>query len=100
MNLTMTGRVQKCDQSYIYIKIVDGYEDIFNIHKISDQLFDIYFEINQTTYQLQIQALDYLKEHSLFEVIINNPLYDLSLNLGLNDVIDSNDYSVHNYKLR
>lgn len=88
-NSTIHGRIEKCDQNHIYIKIVNGFEDISTTHRNPEQFYDVSFHINQTAYQLQLQALDYLKEHHLFDVIINNPSYQQK--------IDVNEYSLHDY---
>lgn len=71
---TINGKIERCDQNYIYIKITKGFEEMVVLHKSPMQFFDVYFHINQTPYQLQLQALDYVKEHGLFEKIINSPL--------------------------
>lgn len=39
--------------------------------------FDITFQLNSTPYQLQHTALDYIQNHNLFDVLINNPLYSM-----------------------
>lgn len=38
--------------------------------------FLIKFQLNPTTYQLQHTALDYIESHKIFDILINNPLYD------------------------
>lgn len=38
--------------------------------------FSIKFQVNPTNYQLQHTALDYIESHKLFDIIINNPLYE------------------------
>lgn len=55
------------------IKIIDGFaifEKIYNNHP-----FDITFTSNRTTFQLQHNVLKWLKEHSLFTLLINGPRF-------------------------
>lgn len=68
------GRILKCDTKHIYIKIIEGF-DMLSMANTNSAKFDIDFRINRTTYQLQLQALDYVSRHQLFEILINNPLY-------------------------
>lgn len=72
---TISGSIQVCDKKYIYIKIAEGFEELAVLNRNSMQFFDVDFHINQTSCQLQLQALDILIEHRLFEILINNPLY-------------------------
>lgn len=76
---TIDGRIQVCDQNYIYIKIAEGFEELSLLNRNSMQFFDINFHMNQTPYQLQLQALDFLVEHQLFEILINNPLHSMTV---------------------
>lgn len=69
------GYILNSDLNYIYIKIVKGFEKLSTLCTNVMQNFHINFHINQTPYQLQIQALDFLVKHDLFKMLINNPLY-------------------------
>lgn len=73
--ITIDGRIQGCDQNYIYIQITEGFEELSVLATNYMQTFDVNFYINQTPYQLQLQALDFLVKHRLFEILINNPIY-------------------------
>lgn len=46
-----------------------------------DEGYDIFFEINRMVYQLQHNALNFIKEHRLFSILINNPSYHQSQSL-------------------
>lgn len=37
--------------------------------------FIVQFTLNPTIFQLQHTALDYMQQHNLFDILINNPLY-------------------------
>lgn len=69
------GRITNCDGKYIFIKITNGFEKLSVLATNMMQVFNVDFYINQTPFQLQIQALDLMVEHKLFETLINNPLY-------------------------
>lgn len=69
------GRIVNCDKKFIYIKIVEGFEYFTILNKGPFQFFNINFHMNQTTYQLQLEALEFIKEHQLFEILIDNVLY-------------------------
>lgn len=74
-NTLILGRIYKCDENFIYIRITDGFEEILLLNENENQLFDVVFYKNRTTYQLQHSALDRLKEHNLFQILINNAKY-------------------------
>lgn len=62
---------------FIFIKIIDGFEDLLSCCKKDEQLFNINFHINRITYQLQHNALKWVKKHELFPILINNPRYKI-----------------------
>lgn len=43
-----------------------------------DQLYDIVFHQNRSFFLMQHFALDFIKNHKLFELLINNPLYSVN----------------------
>lgn len=69
------GRIQNFDDNYIYIKVIEGFESLSIQSRNRWQFFDLNFHINQIPYQLQLQALNFVVEHGLFDVFINNSLY-------------------------
>lgn len=68
------GSIIKIDYQFIYIKINDGFDDFRHLY--ADQTFDIDFHMNRLSYQLQLNALKWIKDHKLFKILINNPLFD------------------------
>lgn len=52
---------------FIELKLIESW------HK--DHLYDIVFKSNRTFYLLQHQALDFVRSHKLFNLLINNPSY-------------------------
>lgn len=68
------GDVGGCDAEYLYLKITKGFDELCYNYK-NDTRFDVYFHINRNSYQLQHNALYYMKEHDLFPVLINNKGY-------------------------
>lgn len=83
--------MERCDKNYIYIQFGENSSDLgsdsssdhnldHNIHLIKNncekQYFDIIFNMNRTSYQLQHRAIDYLGRHELHPILINNKKYD------------------------
>lgn len=58
----------------IKLKIDDGLNELMECHTSK---FDIEFHTNRLTFQLQHEALKYVKEHGLFQLLINNPEYKI-----------------------
>lgn len=70
-----SGQVKGCDKDFIYIEIVeDDFSDVRN--NCERQYFDIFFNINRVSYQLQHKALKYMDHHKLHSLLINNPKYE------------------------
>lgn len=68
------GTIFKIDYRFIYIKIDECFDDFRYFY--ADHTFDINFHVNRLPYQLQLNALKWIKEHKLFEILINNPLFN------------------------
>lgn len=66
------GQIILKDNKKIYIDM----NSIRNWH--DDQLYDIVFQNNRLFYLLQHQALDLIRSHKLFDLLINNPNYYLN----------------------
>lgn len=65
----MNGKIKRRESEKIFV-------DIFPAREWSRfESYDIFFEINRTGYQLQHNALDFIKKHRLFTILINNPMY-------------------------
>lgn len=69
----IAGNIHNLDQQYVHLKITNGLDDFTNFR---DGLFDIYFHGNRHSFQMQHTALEWVKEHKLFDVLINNQLYN------------------------
>lgn len=69
------GQVRRFKQNdeKIIIEIVDNFD--FVLRKYRNDLYDILFELNRMPYQLQHNALDFVKKHKLFDILIKNDLY-------------------------
>lgn len=72
---TIDGRIQSCDEKFIYMEIVNGFDELSILTTNVMQCFDVNLVVNQTPYQLQLQAIQFLVEHKLFNILINNPIY-------------------------
>ncbi|KAG4068951.1 hypothetical protein HA402_005099 [Bradysia odoriphaga] len=64
------GSISRRDNEKIYVSLYDGVER-FN----EDTLYDIKFKINRIPFQVQHKALDFIRSHKLFEILIENPKY-------------------------
>lgn len=63
------GKIKSRESEKINVEIYPGWEcDTFDT-------YSIVFEINRTGFQLQHNALNFIKEHALFDIFINSPLY-------------------------
>lgn len=63
------GKIRGRESARINVEIYPGWKcDISDAYSIT-------FEINRTGFQLQHNALKFIKKHSLFDILINNPLY-------------------------
>lgn len=69
-----SGKLQSCDNNYIYVKIINANQEARFVNN-DNMLFDITFNINRLTYQIQLAALQWVNEHRLFSILIANPLY-------------------------
>lgn len=66
------GQIILKENNRIYVEL----KSITNWHQ--DHLYDIVFQNNRTSYLLQHQALDLVRSHKLFDLLINNPNYYLN----------------------
>lgn len=74
--ITAAGQVKRCDKDFIYVEINEEDFDLLRNY-CKTKYFDIAFNINRVGYQIQHRALDYLHEHNLHPILIDNPEYDL-----------------------
>lgn len=69
------GRIKKADKDWIYLCISDEYSLNYVKAYCKEVVFDITFHINRTPFQIQHLALQYMQEHNLFPILINNPSF-------------------------
>lgn len=69
----ITGVVQEIEKKYIYLAINEGYDEL--AEQLNDICYDIRFYSNRLPYQLQHYALEWINEHKLFPLLIDNPTY-------------------------
>lgn len=66
------AQVDKMQNERIHFKVFPrSFHRIQKLHK--NELFNIHFQLNRTSFQMQHNALDYVKKHKLFDILINNP---------------------------
>lgn len=80
-NRPFTGHIASYDSTKktIVLKIDDGFQCMMRTY-FDQQKYDITFETIRLTFQLQHEALKYMKQHGLFEILINNPEYKVFRN--------------------
>lgn len=83
-NTLITGVLNGWDDRFIYLKITNGLNELSIEFK--HIFYDIHFHTNRLPFQLQLNALKFIKTQNLFEILINNPLYEETL------VSTNNDY--------
>lgn len=70
-----SGQMIGCSKDFIFIKIQTGFEDCLRLSKKDGHLFNISYHINRLPFQLQHNALKWVKDHSLFDKLISYPMY-------------------------
>lgn len=73
-NTLVVGQLIGADSEYLYLEILEGYEEFLCI--FSNRLFNINAFGNRISYQLQLNALEYIKTQKLFDVLVKNSLMD------------------------
>lgn len=75
---SFTGHIASYDNSTktVVLKIDDGFNDMVKTY-YNEQKYDITFESSRLSFQLQHEALKYVKEHRLFQILIKNPEFKM-----------------------
>lgn len=79
------GKIKRRESEKIYVDIYPGWKCD------TTERYSINFELNRTGFQLQHNALKFVKEHRLFNILINNPLYH-----SQRSILPSIDHSILN----
>lgn len=86
------GSIKGKDEDKIYIELYEqSYLRFEKVYK--NQPFDVFFRCNRLSFRMQQYALDLMRDHRLFNLLIDNPAYDENeqpvsgTDKGLNDVI-------------
>lgn len=69
------GSIKGKDEEKIYIEIYEQSYVSFK-QKYKYQPFDIFFRFNRLSFRMQHYALDCIRQHHLFDLLIDNPAYD------------------------
>lgn len=75
LSCEIRGNVQICGRN-VFFKINKGFGELFSMHE--RKLFEITFHTNRNdrnVFQLQHQALKYLKDHELYDILFKNERY-------------------------
>lgn len=85
------GKIVGCNKKNLFIKINDDAFDGLMMEWTKEQNFDVQFIANQLNYQLQLNALKWIKKHEIFPILIKNPTYSKFLELNV-DAIDEQEF--------
>lgn len=80
------GQIKGINKEFIFLEINDQHFAEYVRKNCDCRHFDIYFQLNLTTYQLQHNALEWMVNHHLFDSLVDNPHYN-SIRLAI-DTID------------
>lgn len=68
----INGKIKRKESNNIYVVL-------FTLP--THEIYDLHFQLNRTVYQSQHNALDFITKHSLFDILINNPIYHNDANV-------------------
>lgn len=74
--IIISGLIKGSNKDFIFVEVDEGFGHLLN--NCSKQTYDIFFNINRMPFRLQHNALEWIKKHNLFNILINNPIYDIS----------------------
>lgn len=77
-NLAIGGQVKGSNKDLIFVQITDPKNAKYLQSKIN-QTYDMHFhisQVNRVVFQQQHCALEWIVEHDLFDMLINNRAYD------------------------
>lgn len=78
-NLAITGQIKGSNKDMIFVQISDAKNSQY-LQSKPNQSYSIHFhisQVNRVAFQQQHNALEWIAEHDLFDILINNPKYDL-----------------------
>lgn len=75
-NILIYGRMKAVNRDFIFLEINDRDYAQFLREICRNHSFDIYFQLNLMTFQLQHNALDWMVRHRLFDRLVDNPNYN------------------------
>lgn len=75
-NISIYGQIKGINKDFIFIEINDQHYADYVKQNCSRRSFDIYFQLNIMTFQLQHNALNWMRLHKLFDLLVNNPEYN------------------------
>lgn len=73
-HLGCAGQIIGCREDSIFVRITQNFEEILRCEK--DQEFTINFFTNRSAYKILLNAIQWMKAHRLYPVLIKNERYD------------------------
>lgn len=84
IDISIFGRIKGINKDFIFLEINDEHYAEYVGNNCGRRHFDIYFQLNLTNFQLQHNALEWMVQHRLFDLLVNSPEY--------NRTVDTTDY--------
>ena len=66
----ISGQIKSCNNENLILKITDGFERLS-----ANKNFKLEFNMNRSTFQMQHATLEWIRDHKLFDRLINNTQY-------------------------
>lgn len=74
-DVVISGRVHGHDDKWMIFNITEGFNHLLSYRNKS---FNIKFDHNRSTYQLQHYSLEWMMRHGIFKILIHNSLYGVT----------------------
>lgn len=84
IDISIFGQIKGINKDFIFLEINDEHYAEYVRNNCDRLHFDIYFQLNLTTFQLQHNALEWIVRHGLFDLLVNS--------LEYNRTVDTTDY--------
>lgn len=89
--VNISGQIKGINKDFIFVEISETHLEYLknNCHK----KYNISFQLNLLTFQLQHNALKWIRNHNLFHILVNNPKYDVAIDDDrFRTFLDEHDY--------
>lgn len=70
-SVQLNGKIKRRESETIFVELYPAY------NWRCDDVYDVYFQVNRNVYQLQHNALNFIKKHRLFPILIKNHQFNI-----------------------